>query len=466
MSAAAPSASGALAEWTLRLQCGDLPSDIVEAVQVRLLDTIGIMLAATDTPIGRAARDGARAMGGGTSSRIVGFGDRTSAMLAALAGGTLAHALDFDDTHDPSLVHPSAAIVPAALAVGETAGASGNELLAVLAAGSEIGCRLGSVAPMAFHKRGLHPTGLLTGFGAVAVAGRLLGLEASKLQAAFGIHGSQAAGLLESFSDGTWVKTMHPGWAACSGIAAVHLAANGFTGPATVFEGRRGLFAALADAPEGGLDFSRLTAELGRTWEFRRSSIKLYPCAQVIQPFVDLALAASRQGLRHDRIRTVTAPMAEHYIGVVAEPRAEKLAPVTPTHARASLQYCIAAALRLGHCGPGAFTEKIIADPAILKLAARVATPVEQRPAAPGQLRARLTIETDDGQRWQAEQEHHRGSAENPISRADVEAKFEANTERLLSRRQRRTLLDLTGDVAAIRSVASIVDNCIRERSD
>ena len=124
--------SGALVEWTLGLQRSDLPSDIVEAAHLRLLDTIGIMLAATDAPIGRAARGGALAMGSGTSNPIVEFGDHRSAMLAALADGTLAHAMDFDDTHDPSLVHPSAAIVPTALAVGEMVGASGKELLVVL----------------------------------------------------------------------------------------------------------------------------------------------------------------------------------------------------------------------------------------------------------------------------------------------------------------------------------------------
>src|SRR3990170_4780522 len=94
--------SRALADWVLGLKRGDLPSDIVETTQLRLLDTIGIMLAATASPIGQAARAGALAMGGGTASRIVGYGDRCSAMTAALAGGALAHAMDFDDTHDPS----------------------------------------------------------------------------------------------------------------------------------------------------------------------------------------------------------------------------------------------------------------------------------------------------------------------------------------------------------------------------
>jgi 2-methylcitrate dehydratase PrpD len=458
--------SRALAEWVLGLRRGDLPPNIVETAQLRLLDTIGIMLAATVSPIGKAARAGALAMGSGTASRIVGYGDRCSAMTAAFAGGTLAHAMDFDDTHDPSLVHPSAAIVPAALAVGEMVEASGTELLIAIAAGDEVCCRLGAVAPMAFHKRGLHPTGLLTGFGAALIAGRMMGLDAPQVQNAMGIHGSQAAGLLEAFSDGTWVKTLHPGWAAFSGIAAVHLAVHGFTGPAAVLEGRRGLFAALADEPVGGLHFDRLTRQLGREWEFRRSSVKPYPCAQVIQPFVDLALAAHAHGFRNADVATITALIAEQYIGVVAEPRAAKLEPVTPTHARVSLPYCIAAAIHLGHCGPAAFADDMIRDAAILHIAERVAVRPDPSSVAPGQLRANLTIETNDGQTLSFAQEHHRGSDENPISRGEVEAKFAANTASLLSPEQQRTLRNMIDNVAELQSVARLVDACICGRSD
>ncbi|MPZ55831.1 MAG: hypothetical protein GEU91_04885 [Rhizobiales bacterium] len=455
-----------LAEWFLGLRHDDLPSDIVETTQLRLLDTIGIMLAATALPIGQAARAGALAMGSGASSRIVGFGDRCSAMVAALVDGTLAHAMDFDDTHDPSLVHCSAAIVPAALAVGEMMEVSGKELLLGVAVGNEVSCRLGSVAPMAFHKRGLHPTGLLTGFGASMIAGRMMGLDAPRLQAAMGIHGSQAAGLLEAFSDGTWVKTLHPGWAAFSGIAAVHLAGHGFTGPAAVLEGGRGLFAALASEPDGGIRYDRLTSDLGREWEFRRSSVKPYPCAQVIQPFVDLALAAHREGLRSADVAKVTSPIAKQYIGVVAEPRSAKLRPVTPTHARVSLQYCVAAALHLGHCGPAAFMDDIIGDPAILRLAERIIVPADHSPAAPGQLRASLVIETHDGRRLESVQEHHRGSAENPISRMEVESKFDANADHLLSIEQRQELRSMIDDIAGLASVARLVETCICARSE
>lgn len=455
------SCSRLLAEWALGLRQHELPSDVVETVQLRLLDTIGIMLAATQSPIGRAARSGALAMGGGASSRLIGFGDRSSAMIAALTGGTLAHAMDFDDTHDPSLVHPSAAVIPTALAVGEMVDASGTELLLGIAAGIEINCRLGCVAPMAFHKRGLHPTGLLTGFGAASVAGRMMQLDAHKLQSAMGIHGSQAAGLLEAFTDGTWVKTLHPGWAAFGAIAAAHLAAHGFTGPGAVLEGRRGLFAALAGEPDDAFHFDRLTADLGRTWELRRSSVKPYPCAQVIQPFVDLALAAHRKGLRSADVASLSAPIAAQYIGVVAEPRGEKLRPLTPTHARVSLQYCIAAAIHLGHCGPAAFTEESIGDGAIVGLAERISVPADPSPRQAGQLRARLVIETKDGRKFESVLEHHRGSVDNPITRADVEAKFDANTERLLTPGQRRMLHGMISNLTDIRSAAQLVDACV-----
>jgi 2-methylcitrate dehydratase PrpD len=281
-----------------------------------------------------------------------------------------------------------------------------------------------------------------------------------------GIHGSQAAGLLESFSDGTWVKTLHPGWAAFGGIAAVHLAAHGFTGPAAVLEGRRGLFAALAGEPGGGLHYDRLTSELGREWEFRRSSVKPYPCAQVIQPFVDLALAAYRQGVRSGDISAIKAPIAEQYLGVVAEPRAAKLRPQTPTHARVSLPYCIAAAIHLGHCGPAAFADDVIGDATILNLAKRVVCPCDPSPAAPGQLRANLVIETRDSRKFESVQEYHRGSAENPISRAEVEAKFDSNAENFLPLAQRRALRNMVDDVAELRSVSRLVDTCIASFSD
>ena len=127
-----------LAEWFLNLRLEDLPDDVVETTKLRILDTLGVMLVAADTPIGRTVRDAVRAMGSGSESRMIGYGDRTTATGAALVNGTLAHAMDFDDTHNASMVHPGAPLVAAALAVGEMTGAGGEEVLVSIAGGVDV----------------------------------------------------------------------------------------------------------------------------------------------------------------------------------------------------------------------------------------------------------------------------------------------------------------------------------------
>ncbi len=141
-----PTLSERLVSWFLNLGIEDLPDDVVEATKYRILDTLGVMLVAAKTPIGSTVRDAVRAMGAGSDSRMIGYGDRTTAMGAALVNGTLAHAMDFDDTHNASLVHPGAPLVAAALAVGEMTGAGGEEVLVSVAGGVELCCRLGLVA--------------------------------------------------------------------------------------------------------------------------------------------------------------------------------------------------------------------------------------------------------------------------------------------------------------------------------
>ena len=162
---------------------------------------------------------------------------------AAFANGAFSQALEFDDTHNESIVHMSSPAVSAALALSEFTTVSGRDLITAIAIGNEISCRVGSVSSGELHRRGFHPTGLFATFGAAYLAGKLLGLDADALARAAGIAGSFAAGLLECWVDGTQTKFLHPGWSAQSGITAALLARSGVTGPAQVFEGRWGLFA-------------------------------------------------------------------------------------------------------------------------------------------------------------------------------------------------------------------------------
>ena len=450
-----------LVSWFLSLRLENLPDDVVEATKFRILDTLGVMLVAADTPIGRTIRDAATIMGSGSDSRVIGYGDRTTAMGAALVNGTLAHAMDFDDTHNASLVHPSAPVVSTALAVGEMMGAGGEEILVSVAGGVELCCRLGQVAPMAFHRRGFHPTGVLTGLVASMVAGRLLGLTDAQLRNAVGINGSQASGLIESYADGTWVKTLHAGWAAASGITAALLAKSGFTGPATVLEGDSGLFNAFVPDAPGGLRFDELTKGLGHEWEARRCSLKPYPCAHVIHPFVDLALDLHREGLRGAEVDRVNLPISEAYLPVVGEPRNAKLRPKTPTHARASLIYCVAAALHLGHLGVNAFSDERIADPGIIDLAGKMHPVADPDPPPRTQFRGRISVETTDGRKIEKVQEHNRGSLENPMAREEIEAKFDANAGAFLPADKAASIRSVVADLEALKNVRDLVDCCI-----
>ena len=343
-----------LAEWLAKLTPRKTPADVKADAKRRLIDVLGLMVAATRTPIGHAIRKAGRELGAGAEATVPGYGDRLPAASAALVSGTLAHAEDFDDTHAASVMHASVSVVPLALTAAEAAGSSGEELLMAIAAGNEIACRIAIGAPGGFHARGFHPTGVVAALSSAMIAGKLIGLSPEALVAACGIAGSQASGILEAYSDGTWSKTMHAGWAAHAGIVAAKMAAAGFTGPATIIEGRFGLLRSHVPSDQT-LDLSAITAGLGKTWIAPDACFKPYPCAHASHPFVDAVLdLRARHGLVPEQITRITLHVVSEHAPMIAEPLAAKLRPRTPTHARASLPYACASALIHGALTPGA----------------------------------------------------------------------------------------------------------------
>jgi 2-methylcitrate dehydratase PrpD len=414
-----------LAAWVAELGFTDLPASVVADAKLRVLDTLGISLAACWLPIGEAVRRGAAAIGVGDDASILGTGARTSAGLAGLVNGSLAHALDFDDTHSASVMHPSATSVPTALAVAQAAGRSGADLLLAVAIGNEVGCRLGLVAPGAFHQAGLHPTSVLGMPAAALAAGRLLQLPAGGLVAAQGISGSQASGILEAYSDGTWSKTLHPGWAAYAGIVAARLAGAGFTGPASVFEGRFGIFRSHVQGPDYPFAFKVATDALGQRWEMLETAFKLYPCAHAIHPFVEAALELkAKHQLSAAQIERIVLDVPAAFIGLIAEPRAAKLAPRTTTHARASVFYAVAAALADGELGMQHYTDASIVRADILALCQRTTYRVVAMEAGPIRFSGTVELECNDGRRLTATVRDAYGTGDRPLDATAVEEKF------------------------------------------
>src|SRR4029453_18424580 len=299
------SAARRLARFVVGLRLGDVPEPVVARARLIFLDTLGNCLAAARDDFAQSVTETATRLGGPPESTLLGSGARVGAANAVLANATLAHGLDFDDTREDAIVHTGCVAVTAALAAGEAAGARGREVLAALVAGVEVMCRVGLAVPGAFHAGHFHPTPVTGSFPPAAATARLRGLPEDALVRAFGICGSQAAGIIEYLTDGSWTKRLHPGWAAHAGVIAALLAEEGFTGPETVLDGPPGLYAAFA----GGHEAARLEGllgSLGREWEIEQLTFKPYPCGSIAQPYMDCAQRLrERHGVRAGEVRAV-----------------------------------------------------------------------------------------------------------------------------------------------------------------
>ena len=435
------SLSRELAGWVWGAGFADLPDDVVTATKLRVLDVIGLALAGAETSFGRSVREAALAMAAPGPCRILGTGDRVGVTAAAFANGAFPQALEFDDTHVESIVHMSSPAVAAALALAGTQPISGRDLLTAVAIGNEVSCRVGSVSSGELHRRGFHPTGLFAPFGVTYLAARLIGLDADQMECAAGICGSFAAGLLECWVDGTQSKFLHSGWAAHSGLMAAFLARAGTTGPAAVFEGRFGLFAAHVQDPNAHRDFGRITSGLGAVWESRNSSFKPFPAAHVIHPYISAILRLRhQQGIDPREVERIDCPVASFIVGIVCEPTSEKFAPSSDSHGRVSLQYTLAEALYCGELGKDAFREESLRNPEILALARCVRYYADPQFPGPGRFKGAVRITLKNGRTVEEVEEYNRGSAENPMTYEELRAKFDANASGFLDAAARHRL--------------------------
>ena len=417
--------SGALAGWVSTLAFDTIPCAVIADAKLRVLDILGVTAAAWDTDTGRAVRETSLKLGPGSNAHILGFGDVASPAFAALANGAMAHVHDYDDTHSLARIHISAPIVSTALALGEALRADGRSILTAIVAGSEIAARLGALTPGAFHDHGFHATGVVGAISAAVTAGKLLSLPPEKLQNAIGIATSQGAGIAECFSDGTWTKRLHPGWAAHSGIVAAQLADSGFTGPIKSLDGDRGFFN--AHLGRGDYAYSRIMEGLGETWLCTGSSFKPYPCGHLIHGFIEAVyMLREETGLNTGNVATVTCPVAPWVMPMICEPRAEKVAPKTEAQAKISLPYCVAASLVLNRIDLVAFAPGALSDPRILAIAQKVSC-VADLDAPEDQSKGWVIAEMTSGRRVETVVKNGLGSTANPLSEDEVRQKFRDN---------------------------------------
>ncbi len=446
-----------VAEWVARVRFEDLPSDIVDATKLRILDVLGLALAGAETRFGRAIRSGAVAVSPPGPSRILGSGDKVGVTSAAFANAAFPQALEFDDTHNESIVHMSSPSVAATLALSETRTISGRDAILAIAIANEIACRVGVVAPGQFHRRGFHPTGLFSPFGVAYGAGKLLGLDSQNLAHAAGTCGSFAAGVLECWVDGTDTKFLHSGWAAQSGVSAAMFAAAGVTGPPEIFEGRFGLFA--SHLQDSGIvkRLDRIVDRLGSHWESRYSSFKPFPAAHVLHPYISAILRLREQGVQPADVARIECPVAEFNVSIVCEPVEEKRAPASQAHCRVCLQYTLAEALYCGRLGRDAYEDRNRLNPAILALARTVDYYVDPEFPGPGRFKGAVRVTLKDGRVLTEVEEYNRGSAENPMTFAELRAKFDDNASAILGAGERDRLATEIGRTENLSDVSTLV---------
>lgn len=443
-----------------------LPSELRDDMAGRVVDLLGNCLAALREEPARIVSEVVSSWGGHPAATAIGLPQRLPAPSAALVNGTLAHSLDFDDTHLPSVLHPSSAVIPAALAVAEETGASGAAFLDAATIGVEVTCRLGMAgydeqnANSVFFDRGQHATAICGAVGAAVAAGTLRGLDAEGLTSVIGIACSMGSGVIEANRTGGTIKRAHCGWAAHAGVVAADLARHGLTGPPTVLEGRFGFLQAFC-----GENFvtDRITDGLGERWETPGVFFKPYPCNHFTHAGIDAALRLRRSGIDPERIVRITLGVPEPVLRTIGEPIEEKRRPRSGYHGAFSGPYTVAAAL-LGGGGLGVFhddfTDSAVAEPARLALADRVRCVADEESTSifPRQFPAVLTAELDDGSTVRERVSHNRGGPENPLGEQGLTTKFLRNAERSPTADSATRLAELTWGLRAHRDTAEVTE--------
>lgn len=445
---------------------GVVPDEVRASVRLRVLDILGICVAASQLPTSEAVRRFVLSQGGAPEAHAVGMDGALPATLSALVNGTLAHSLDYDDTHLPSVLHPSATVIPACLAAGELGGSSGHDVVSAIAAGLETCVRLGMAGYDAqgrnsvYFNRGQHATSICGTVAAAGAVASLLGLDEAGVANALSVSVSMASGVIEANRTGGTVKRIHCGWAAHAAVCAARLVACGITGPLTALEGRFGFLRAFLDE---NFDEDVITSGLGSEWSVPAINFKPYPSNHFTHTGIDAAIALRQRGLSAEDVSSLVLGVSGPVLPSIGEPIETKREPTTGYQAQFSGPYTVAAALLGGHglgLGLDDFTDVLACDPRYRALAAKVE--VIEDPSCtevfPHQFASVLTATTTSGELMVERVMVNRGGSQRPLTEDELEVKFADNVKRVLDASTANRLQHAIGSLDA----ATEITECLQ----
>lgn len=399
-----------------------LPADAIAAAKVNLFDTLACAAAGSSAAVVPDVRDLALAWGGSHQASTLVFGDRLPAHHAAWVNGTMAHARDYDDTHDAAVLHAGVSVIPAALAAAELAGTTaGSDLIAGIAVGLETVCRLGVATQAGIIETGYMYTPLFGHFGATLAAARVLGLDEAQTVNALGIAYSQVAGNHQVTRDAAHTKRIQPGFAAMSALVSVQMAQRGIRGVQETFDGIDGFLRVYL---HNRCDAKVLRDRLGQRYEFTRLSYKPYPCCRFNHTAIGATLKLrSAKHIASERISRIRVGLNHQAYEAVCTPVAMRKAPRTIVQAQFSIPYTVATALIDGGVRLEHFSDAALQRHDILSLADKVDTYVDVgieqaygRNISP----AIVTIKMDDGSSFEERMDVPLGHPDHPMSGADL----------------------------------------------
>ncbi|WP_421991562.1 MmgE/PrpD family protein [Roseococcus sp.] len=378
-----------------------------------ILNNLGCGLGVAKDPAVLTALAVMRNFSGAPVATVIGQGVKLDPMAASFVNAIACNLLDYDDTHLQTVIHPTAPVAPALLALAEQRGLSGAAVLHAFLLGGEVECRIGNAVSPGHYARGWHITSTCGTFGAAAGCAKLLGLSAEQTWHAIGIAASQAAGLVENLP--TAAKNVGVGNAPRNGMLAALLAEQGYKAAPAAIEGPLGFATATGDAA----DLTQITGELGTRWEIAKNTYKPYPAGIVFHAVIDACLALREEvGAAPEAIASVT--VAGDALLLARGDRAVN----NERDARVSIHHSAALGLVRGRAGVADFEMPAVVDPALAAFRGKVAAQLDDTLPRGA---ARVTLRLADGREFQRLVITPRGSYERPMSDAELDAKFRDN---------------------------------------
>ena len=398
-----------LARYAAATRWEDIPLAVRHQAKRSLVNFFAVALAGCRAAPVETALVSLAEFSGGRQATVIGRSERVDALSAAFLNAAAANVHDFCDTHLPTVIHPTAPVAPALLALAELRKVSGPDLLLAFILGNEIQARIGLAISPHHYNKGWHITSTCGVFGAAAGSGKLLGLSEQQLVWMLGIASTQSSGLCECL--GTAAKSVGVGSAARNGLWSALLAEKGFDGPEEPLAGRQGFYRAMGDPPE----LSFLTEGLGERFEIMATSYKPYPCGFVIHPVLDCVLDWRRDHPRVDVARVVVRG------NPLLALRTDRPHISTGRESQVSVQHAVAVALVHGDAGLDQFTDACVRDPRVTGLRRKVEIVSDETFAT---IAAAVEIAAADGTIHRLSQSAARGSDVNPMSDQDLEMKL------------------------------------------